>query len=107
MGKFLPPYVSIYIKVLYKKRFGGAVLIYSPKVFQVFDTINHDFIIARSNAYRFDKSSSKRIFHYVNDISYRAKISENSSSLEKLIQGRVFFDPLYFQYLFERFILSY
>ena len=71
-------------KVLDNKDFGGAVLM---DLFKVFDTINHDLLIAKLHAYGFDKSSLKLLFSYLNNRWHRTKINQNFSSWDELFQG--------------------
>ena len=71
-------------KALDNEGFGGAVLMDLSKAF---DTINHDFLIAKRRAYGFDKSNLKLLFSYLNNRCHRTNINQNFSSWEELLQG--------------------
>ena len=64
-------------KVLDNKGFGGAVLMDLSKAF---DTINHDLLIEKIQAYGFDKCSPKLLFSYLNNRWHRKNMNQNFSS---------------------------
>ena len=47
---------------------------------KTFDKINHDLLIAKLNAYGFDKTSLKLLFIYLNNKWRKRKINQNFSS---------------------------
>ena len=58
-------------KALVNKGYAGAVLMDLSKAF---DTINHELLIAKLHAYRFDKNALKLIFSYISDRWQRIKL---------------------------------
>ena len=58
--------------VLDKKGYGGALLIYLSKAF---DTLNHDLVIVKLNAYGFSKESLQLIKSYLTNRWQRTKVS--------------------------------
>ena len=87
-------------RALDNKGFGGAVLMNLSKAF---NTINHDLLIAKLDAYSFNKGSVKLLFSYLNNKWHRTKINQNFSSwkelLEEVPQGSVRPWSSSFQYL--------
>ena len=71
-------------KVLDSKGFGGGVLIDLSKAF---DTINHDFLVAKLHAYGFNNDSLKLLYGYLNNRWNRAKFNHKFSSWKELSQG--------------------
>ena len=53
---------------------------------KAFDTINHELLIAKLNAYGFSKDALKFIFSYMSDRWQRIKINKSFSSWSALIQ---------------------
>ena len=86
------------------KGYAGAVLMDLSKAF---DTINHDLLIAKLNAYGFSKDALTLVRIYLKNIWQRTKINTSFSSWTELLrrvpQGSVL-DPLlfniYINYLF-------
>ena len=64
--------------------FGGGVLMDLSKAF---DTLNHDLLIAKLNAYGFDKNSSSLVKSYFTDRWQRTKINASFSSWKSLAVG--------------------
>ena len=67
-----------------KKGFAGAVLMDFSKAF---DTINHELLIAKLNAYGFSEPSLKLIYNYLKDRLQHIKINSTFSEWSELIQG--------------------
>ena len=67
-----------------KKRFARAVLMDLSKAF---DTINHELLIAKLNAYGFSEPSLKLIYNYLKDRLQLIKINSTFSEWSELIQG--------------------
>ena len=67
-----------------KKGFAGAVLMDLSKAF---DTINHELLIAKLNAYGFSKPSLKLICNYLKDRLQHIKINSTFSEWSEIIQG--------------------
>ena len=67
-----------------KKGFAGAVLMDLSKAF---DTINHELLIAKLNAYGFSEPSLKLIYNYLKDRLQHIKINSTFSEWSELIQG--------------------
>ena len=76
INNFLSPYAAT--------GFVGAVLMDLSKVF---DTINHDLLIAKLHVYGFDKSRPKLLFSYLNSRWHGTKINQNFSLWEELLQA--------------------
>ena len=53
---------------------------------KTFDTINHDLLVAKRQAYGFSNDSLKLLYSYLNNPWYRTKISHKFSSWKKLNQ---------------------
>ena len=71
-------------KILDKKGFCGAVLMDLSKIF---DTINHELLIGKLNAYGFEKSALKLLLNYLSNRWQRTKINKKFSSWIELMQG--------------------
>ena len=54
---------------------------------KAFDTINHEFLIAKLHAFGFNKESLELIFDYVSNRWQRTTIYDNFSSWAELLQG--------------------
>ena len=52
-----------------------------------FDTINHELLTAKLQAYGFSKDALKLIFSYMSDRWQRTKINKSFSSWSTLLQG--------------------
>ena len=63
-GLALLPLIEKWKKVLLNKGFGGAVFM---DLSNAFDTVIHDFLIAKLQVYGFDRSSRKHLFSYLNN----------------------------------------
>ena len=70
--------------MLDKKGYAGAILMDLSKAF---DTINHELLIAKLNAYGFSEESLKLVFSYLTDRWQRTKINRSFSTWSELLQG--------------------
>ena len=101
LDKFLSPYLCGYRKrfstqqallslienwkkSLDNKGFGGAVLMDLSKAF---DTINHELLIAKLEAYGFGNKSLKLLHSYLSNRWQRTKVNTSFSSWTELILG--------------------
>ena len=66
------------------KGYGGAILMDLSKAF---DTLNHELLIAKLNAYGFSHSSLRLLYSYLTDRWQRTKINYTYSSWTEIIQG--------------------
>ena len=70
--------------VLDKKRYGGAVLMDLSKAF---NTLNHDLLITKLNAYGFTRESFRLIKSYLTNRWQRTKVNTNFTSYSELLIG--------------------
>ena len=59
----------------------------TPDFSKAFDTLNHDFPIAKLDMYGFDKQSLRLIISYLSKRWQRTKINQSFSSWVELLQG--------------------
>ena len=71
-------------KMLDSKGFAGAMLMDLSKAF---DTLNHELLIAKLDAYGFDKKALKLVHSYLSNRWQRTKINNSFSSWAELILG--------------------
>ena len=69
---------------LYKEGYGGAILLDLSKAF---DTLNHDLLVTKLNAYGFDMNALLLINSYLADWWQRIKINSSFSSWTELLSG--------------------
>ena len=72
-------------KGLDNKGFGGAILMDLSKAF---DTLNHDLLIAKLDAYGFQHDALKLLHSYFSKRWHRTKVNTSFSSWEELIKGK-------------------
>ena len=70
--------------MLDRRGYGGAVLMDLSKAF---DTLNHDLLIAKLQAYGFDYNALKLFKSYLSNRWQRTKINTSFSSRSELITG--------------------
>ena len=54
---------------------------------KAFETINHEFLVAKLNAYDFSKEKIRLIFSYLNNRKQKVKINKTFSSWRELLYG--------------------
>ena len=54
---------------------------------KVFDTLNHNLLIAKLGAYGFERNSLSFMKSYLNDRQQRIRVNNNFNSWEKIIAG--------------------
>ena len=64
--------------------YAGAILMDLSKAF---DTINHELLVAKLNAYGFSNSALKLILDYLSDRWQRVKVNATFSTWSELLKG--------------------
>ena len=76
---------------------------------KAFDTIIHQLLVGKLNAYGFSKEALNLVFSYLNNRKQRVKINKNFNSWNELLwgvpQGSVL--GLIFKYVFKQFIFIF
>ena len=70
---------------------------------------NHEFLVAKINAYGFSKYIIRLIFSYLNNRTQRVKVNKIFSSWRELLYGLpngFLLEPIFFKYIFKRFIFK-
>ena len=91
-------------KILDKGGHAGGVLMDLSKAF---DTINHELLIAKLDAYGFEESSLKIIMDYLSDRWQRTKVSSKFSSWSELLKGvpqGSILGPIFFNIYYNDFV---
>ena len=65
----------------------GKVGLFMMDLSKAFDCINHDLLLAKLNAYGFDKNCLKLIYSYLKGRNQRVKINGDYSSWKEIING--------------------
>ena len=76
--------IEMWRKALDEKKIAGAIL---TDLSKAFDCLSHELLIAKLEAYGFDKSALKFIYDYLKDRKQRTKINGAYSSWKDLICG--------------------
>ena len=76
--------IETWRKALDEKKVGGAIL---TDLSKAFDCLNHKLLIAKLEAYGFDKSALKFIYDYLKNRMQRTKVNGSYSSWRKLLYG--------------------
>ena len=71
-------------KILDQGGYAGGILMDLSKAF---DTINHELLVAKLNAYGFEESALKIIMDYLSDRWQRTRVSNKFSSWSELLKG--------------------
>ena len=80
----LLPLLEKWKKTIDNQGFAGEVLM---DLSMAFDTLNHEFLIAKLHAYGFGKESLMLLLSYLSNRSKRTKINTSFSSWTELLQG--------------------
>ena len=73
---------------------------------KAFHTINHEFLVAKLNAYGFSKEKIRLIFSYLKNKKQRVNIHKTFSSWRELLYGVPYgsvLEPIFFYYIFNFF----
>ena len=76
--------IEMWRKALDESKVAGAIL---TDLSKAFDCISHELLIAKLEAYGFEKSSLKLIFDYLKNRPQRTKINESYSSWREILSG--------------------
>ena len=78
--------IETWRKALDEKKVGGAIL---TDLSKAFDCLNHELLIAKLEAYGFDKSALRFIYDYLKNRMQRTRVNDSYSSWRKLLYGVV------------------
>ena len=76
--------VEMWRKALDEKKVGGAIL---TDLSKAFDCLSHDLLIAKIEAYGFDKSALRFIYDYLKNRMQRTNVNGNYSSWKEILYG--------------------
>ena len=76
--------IETWRKALDEKKVGGAIL---TDLSKAFDSLNNELLIAKLEAYGFDKSALRFIYDYLKNRMQRTKVNGSYSSWRKLLYG--------------------
>ena len=76
--------IEMWRKALDEKKVGGAIL---TDLSKAFDCLSHDLLIAKLEAYGFDKSALKFIYDYLKNRMQRTNVNGSYSSWRELLCG--------------------
>ena len=68
--------IEMWRKALDEKKLAGAIL---TDLSKAFDCLSHELLIAKLNAYGFDKSALEFIYNYLKERKQRTKVNGNYS----------------------------
>ena len=76
--------IEMWRKALDERKVAGAIL---TDLSKAFDCLSHDLLIAKLDAYGFDKSALKLIYDYLKNRMQRTKVNQSYSSWRELLSG--------------------
>ena len=76
--------IEMWRKAIDENKFAGAIL---TDLSKAFDCLSHDLLIAKLEAYGFDKSALKLIYDYLRGRKQRTKVGDSYSSWRDLFYG--------------------
>ena len=76
--------IELWRKALDQRKVAGTIL---TDLSKAFDCLSHDLLIAKLEAYGFDKSALKLIYDYLKNRMQRTKVNGSYSSWKELISG--------------------
>ena len=76
--------IEMWRKALDEKKVAGAIL---TDLSKAFDCLSHDLLIAKLEAYGFDKSALELIYDYLKNRMQRTKVNGSYSSWRELLSG--------------------
>jgi len=76
--------IEMWRKALDERKVAGAIL---TDLSKAFDCLSHDLLIAKLEAYGFEKSALKLIYDYLKNRMQRTKVNQSYSSWRELLSG--------------------